>query len=142
MLRLLKFEENYGFAGGYNRAIASVKTPYVVLLNSDVKPGEKWIEPLYDFMVAHPGVGACQPKIRSEKDEKMFEYAGACGGFIDRNGYTYCRGRIFDTSEEDNGQYNDLIPVFWATGAALMVRTDLYMKVGGLDERFSLTWRR
>lgn len=99
-------------------------------------------------MEAHPEAGGCQPKILAYKDKGRFEYAGAAGGFIDRNGYPYCRGRIFDTVEEDNGQYDTVAPVFWATGAALMVRTDLYKTVGGLDERFfahmeeiDLCWR-
>jgi len=133
---VVKLDRNYGFAEGYNRAIAATDYRYTVLLNSDVAPATGWLNPLYDYMEAHPDVGACQPKIRSYADHKSFEYAGACGGFLDRNGYPYCRGRIFDTVERDSGQYDMVIPVFWASGAALMVRSELYVKVGGLDKDF------
>lgn len=145
---VVKLDRNYGFAEGYNRAIAATDYRYTVLLNSDVAPAKGWLNPLYDYMEAHPDVGACQPKIRSYVDHKSFEYAGACGGFLDRNGYPYCRGRIFDTVERDSGQYDMVIPVFWASGAALMVRSELYVKVGGLDKDFfahmeeiDLCWR-
>ncbi|WP_370868508.1 glycosyltransferase [uncultured Muribaculum sp.] len=145
---MVKLDRNYGFAEGYNRAIAATDYRYTVLLNSDVAPATGWLNPLYDYMEAHPDVGACQPKIRSYADHKSFEYAGACGGFLDRNGYPYCRGRIFDTVERDSGQYDMVIPVFWASGAALMVRSELYVKVGGLDKDFfahmeeiDLCWR-
>ena len=145
---VVKLDRNYGFAEGYNRAIAATDYRYTVLLNSDVAPATGWLNPLYDYMEAHPDVGACQPKIRSYADYKSFEYAGACGGFLDRNGYPYCRGRIFDTVERDSGQYDMVIPVFWASGAALMVRSELYVKVGGLDKDFfahmeeiDLCWR-
>lgn len=145
---VVKLDRNYGFAEGYNRAIAATDYRYTVLLNSDVAPATGWLNPLYDYMEAHPDVGACQPKIRSYADHKSFEYAGACGGFLDRNGYPYCRGRIFDTVERDSGQYDMVIPVFWASGAALMVRSELYVKVGGLDKDFfahmeeiDLCWR-
>lgn len=145
---VVKLDRNYGFAEGYNRAIAATDYRYTVLLNSDVAPATGWLNPLYDYMEAHPDVGACQPKIRSYVDHKSFEYAGACGGFLDRNGYPYCRGRIFDTVERDSGQYDMVIPVFWASGAALMVRSELYVKVGGLDKDFfahmeeiDLCWR-
>lgn len=145
---VIEFDSNYGFAEGYNLAIASVPNEYVVLLNSDVETPEGWIEPLYDIMRRNPRIGACQPKILSYNNKHEFEYAGASGGFIDRNGYPYCRGRIFSTVETDNGQYDSVIPVFWATGAALMIRTDLYRRLGGLDARFfahmeeiDLCWR-
>ncbi len=145
---VVKLDRNYGFAEGYNRAIAATDYRYTVLLNSDVAPATGWLNPLYDYMEAHLDVGACQPKIRSYVDHKSFEYAGACGGFLDRNGYPYCRGRIFDTVERDSGQYDMVIPVFWASGAALMVRSELYVKVGGLDKDFfahmeeiDLCWR-
>ena len=122
-VKLLEFKENYGFAEGYNRAIKETNYPYTVLLNSDVATTQGWINALYDYMEANPNVGACQPKIRAYTNKSYFEYAGAAGGFIDSNGYPYCRGRIFDTVEEDNGQYDEVIPVFWATGAALMCIT-------------------
>lgn len=149
-VELLRFKENYGFAAGYNKSIEyyADRFPYIVLLNSDVAVKDDWLTPLYDFMELHPEVGACQPKIRSYREPDMFEYAGASGGFIDRNGYPYCRGRVFSTIEKDLGQYDDILPVFWATGAALMVRTDCYISAGGLDEAFfahmeeiDLCWR-
>lgn len=147
-VKVLAFAENYGFAEGYNRAITATMYPYTVLLNSDVATAEGWINSLYNFMESHPEVGACQPKILSYTDRTHFEYAGASGGFIDRNGFPYCRGRIFATVEEDRGQYDDPIPVFWASGAALMVRSQLYVDAGGLDrdffahmEEIDLCWR-
>lgn len=147
-VKLLEFDENLGFAGGYNRALRETGYRYTLLLNSDVETPAGWLTPLHDFMEVHPDAAACQPKILSYKQKGKFEYAGAAGGFIDRNGYPYCRGRIFDTVEDDNSQYDTPVEVFWATGAALMVRTDLYEKAGGLDERFfahmeeiDLCWR-
>lgn len=149
-VRTLLFDHNYGYAEGYNRAIVQIALEFdtVILLNSDVFVRQGWVEPLIEFMESHPDVGACQPKILSYKDQTRFEYAGASGGYIDRNGYPYCRGRIFGNCEVDTGQYDDPVPVFWATGAALMVRTQLYLEVGGLDPRFfahmeeiDLCWR-
>lgn len=147
-VKTLLFSENYGFAEGYNRAIAETRYKYTVLLNSDVATADGWIEPLYKYMEEHASVGACQPKLLSYKEPDRFEYAGASGGFIDKNGYPYCRGRLFSTVETDRGQYDDVISVFWATGAALMVRSDLYIETGGLDKRFfahmeeiDLCWR-
>lgn len=147
-VKVLAFKENLGFAGGYNRALRDTGYRYTVLLNSDVETPAGWLRPLHDFMEAHPEAGGCQPKILAYTDKSRFEYAGAAGGYIDRNGYPYCRGRIFATVEEDCGQYDTPAEVFWATGAALMVRTDLYNRLGGLDERFfahmeeiDLCWR-
>lgn len=147
-VKLIEFSENYGFAEGYNRAIKETNYPYTILLNSDVAATKGWVNPLYEYMEANANVGACQPKIRAYANKSYFEYAGAAGGFIDRNGYPYCRGRIFDAVEEDKGQYDEPISIFWATGAALMVRSDLYLKVGGLDKDFfahmeeiDLCWR-
>lgn len=133
---ILPFRENYGFAEGYNRAIQQIETPYVLLLNDDVEVTPHWLQPLLAFMNHHPEVAACQPKILSETQRELFEYAGACGGFIDHLGYPYCRGRIFNHVEKDRGQYDQVCPIFWATGAALLVRTDVYRKEGGLDKRF------
>ena len=135
-VRILPFRENYGFAEGYNRAIQQIETPYVLLLNDDVEVTPHWLQPLLAFMNHHPEVAACQPKILSETQRELFEYAGACGGFIDHLGYPYCRGRIFNHVEKDRGQYDHVCPIFWATGAALLVRTDVYRKEGGLDKRF------
>lgn len=147
-VRTLVFPENYGFAEGYNRALDATRYPYTVLLNSDVSVRPGWIEALYGYMEQNPGTGACQPKILSAVDAGRFEYAGACGGYLDRNGYPYCRGRIFDTCEHDNSQYDAPADIFWASGAALMVRTDLYLRLGGLDadffahmEEIDLCWR-
>ena len=148
-VKVISFSENHGFAEGYNLAIAQCSDyPYTVLLNSDVETPAGWLEPLVEAMDADPTLGACQPKILSCENRSSFEYAGASGGFIDRNGYPYCRGRIFNTVETDNGQYNNPIPIFWATGAALAIRTDLYIKTGGLDKDFfahmeeiDLCWR-
>ena len=135
-VRILPFRENYGFAEGYNRAIQQIETPYVLLLNDDVEVTPHWLQPLLEFMNHHPEVAACQPKILSETQRELFEYAGACGGFIDHLGYPYCRGRIFNHVEKDRGQYDQVCPIFWATGAALLVRTDVFRKEGGLDKRF------
>ncbi|MCC8119912.1 MAG: glycosyltransferase family 2 protein [Bacteroidales bacterium] len=147
-VEVLLLDKNYGFAEGYNRAIAATGYPYTILLNSDVAPAPGWISPLLKYMQEHPKCGACQPKILSYKNSGQFEYAGASGGFLDKHGYPYCRGRIFDTCENDNGQYNTPMEVFWASGAALMVRTKIYKQAGGLDPEFfahmeeiDLCWR-
>lgn len=133
---LIELDKNYGFADGYNRAIDKVEEEYVLLLNSDVKVSPHWLSPLLEYMDANTDVAACQPKILSYHNMSKFEYAGAAGGFIDKWGYPYCRGRIFGTVETDDGQYNDIVDVFWATGAALMVRRKVYTDNGGLDPRF------
>ena len=147
-VKILEFPENYGYAEGYNKAIENTRYRYTVLLNSDVATTGGWINALYQYMESNPQVGACQPKILSYTDKSCFEYAGASGGFIDRNGYPFCRGRIFSTTEKDNGQYDTTISIFWATGAALMVRSQLYLDAGGLDKDFfahmeeiDLCWR-
>ncbi|MBD5369707.1 MAG: glycosyltransferase family 2 protein [Bacteroides sp.] len=136
-VRLIRFTENLGFAEGYNRAIAETGYPYTVLLNSDVETPAGWWRPLLDFMEGNPDVGAAQPKIKSFARRDSFEYAGAAGGYLDRLGYPYCRGRFFDVVEKDEGQYDGApADVTWASGAALTVRTDIYLKVGGLDRDF------
>ncbi len=144
----LLFDRNYGFAEGYNRALDATRYPYTVLLNSDVAPAPGWIQTLHAFMEAHPEAGGCQPKLMSYRRRDLFEYAGACGGYLDRNGYPYCRGRVFSTCETDRGQYDSVAEIDWATGAALMVRTGAYLKAGGLDPKFfahmeeiDLCWR-
>lgn len=147
---VLPLEHNFGFAEGYNRALRKVgySFDYYLLLNSDVETPEGWLQPLLDYMNAHPDVAACQPKLRAEHTRTHFEYAGAAGGYLDSLGYPFCRGRLFDTVEEDLGQYDDVTDVFWATGAALLIRSRLYWEVGGLDGRFfahqeeiDLCWR-
>lgn len=147
-VRLLLLDKNYGFAGGYNKALEQVDAEYYVLLNSDVEVTPGWLAPILEFMETNAKAVACQPKILDYKDKTRFEYAGAAGGYIDRYGYPYCRGRIFDTIEIDNGQYDSVAPVFWATGAAMVVRSSAYWNAGGLDEFFfahmeeiDLCWR-
>ena len=147
-VHLIILDKNRGFAEGYNLALQQVSAEYVVLLNSDVEVTGHWLAPLVDYMDAHPEVAACQPKIRSWRHKERFEYAGAAGGFIDRYGYPFCRGRIMGVVEEDNGQYDTVVPVFWATGAALFIRLKDYQDAGGLDGRFfahmeeiDLCWR-
>lgn len=147
-VRLISFKENYGFAEGYNKVMDNVYTDYVVLLNSDVEVTEGWIEPILSYMESHKDVAACQPKILSYHDRKKFEYAGASGGYIDKYGYPFCRGRVFDSLETDNGQYDTSADIFWASGAAMFVRRDVYLAVGGLDSKFfahmeeiDLCWR-
>ncbi len=149
-VRVLKFDENLGFAEGYNRAIEQTcdDNTYTVLLNSDVEVKDDWLTPLLAFMRSHPEAGALQPKILSAEKPDMFEYAGAAGGFLDRHGFPYCRGRIFDTVEKDRGQYDTPIQVHWASGACLMVENDTYRRAGGLDPKFfahmeeiDLCWR-
>lgn len=141
-VHLIILKENLGFAEGYNLALQQVSAEYVVLLNSDVEVTEHWLAPLVSYMDAHPEAAACQPKIRSWRQKELFEYAGAAGGFIDRYGYPFCRGRILSVVEKDNGQYDTVVPVFWATGAALFIRRKDYLDAGGLDGRFSLIWKR
>lgn len=135
-VKTILLDKNYGFAEGYNRALAQVGAEYAVLLNSDVEVHGDWVTPMSDYLDKHPEVAACQPKILSQCEPDTFEYAGAAGGFLDCLGYPYCRGRIFNTLEKDEGQYDTPVPVFWATGAALMVRLSVYREVGGLDGRF------
>lgn len=142
-------DRNYGFAEGYNQAFSRLSGyDYLLMLNSDVECTDGWLRPLLDYMEAHPDCAACQPKVRAEWDRGRLEYAGACGGFMDRWGYPYCRGRIFAVAEPDSGQYDSVADIFWATGAALLIRTSDWEAVGGLDGRFfahneeiDLCWR-
>ena len=147
-LRIVRFNENKGYAEGYNMALREIDAEYSVLLNNDVEVTDGWLEKMVEYMDAHPECAACQPKLMSLKERSHYEYAGACGGFLDRYGYPFCRGRIFSTIEEDHGQYDDDVPLLWATGACLMVRTREFFEVGGLDGRFfahmeevDLCWR-
>lgn len=147
-VRTLAFEKNHGFAEGYNKAIHEIESEYVVLLNSDVETPEGWLEPLISYMDAHPKCAALQPKVIADKKRTHFEYAGAAGGFIDSYGYPFCRGRVLDNVEEDHGQYDTPVEIFWATGACLVVNRETYLNVGGLDDRFfahqeeiDLCWR-
>ncbi len=135
-IRLIENGFNGGFATGYNLALRQIEAEYFVLLNSDIEVTTHWIEPVIEKMDADRNIAACQPKILSYYEKQKFEYAGASGGFIDRYGYPFCRGRLFQNLEEDLGQYDDACEVFWATGACMFVRADLYLKYGGLDDSF------
>lgn len=135
-VRVISLEKNYGFCGGYNRALKMVQADNYVLLNSDVEVTEGWLTALEEVLASHANIGAVQPKILSYRRRDHFEYAGAAGGFIDRLGYPFCRGRVFDKLETDTHQYDDVRPVFWASGACMIIRSGLYHKFGGLDEDF------
>jgi GT2 family glycosyltransferase len=136
IVRIIDNGSNLGFCGGYNRALNNVEADYFVLLNNDVEVTPNWISPLHQLLDKNPSIAAAQPKILSYNAKDHFEYAGAGGGLIDTLAYPFCRGRIFDTVEKDTGQYNDTVPVFWATGACMIIRSSWYRKFGGLDEDF------
>ena len=147
-LRVIVLDRNYGFAGGYNMALQQVQSDYYVLLNSDVEVTPGWMEPIVGLMESDATIGACQPKIRMYADREFFEYAGAAGGWLDYLGYPFARGRIFDVCEKDEGQYNETVPIFWASGAALFIRSKLWHELGGLEnfffahqEEIDLCWR-
>ena len=147
-VRTIALDENYGFTGGYNRALAQVEAEYYVLLNSDIEVTPGWIAPLRRWLDSHPQCGACGPKLLSYYDHGSFEYAGAAGGYIDAFGYPFCRGRVLKRVQEDHGQYDSPADVFWVTGACLMVRSSVWKQLGGLDDRFfahmeeiDLCWR-
>jgi hypothetical protein len=147
-VKLIVLDKNWGFAEGYNKALSQIEAEYYLLLNSDIEVTHHWLTPMIEYLDSHPDVAACQPKLLSMYDKDSFEYAGASGGFLDFYGYPFCRGRIFDIVEEDNGQYDNLTDVLWATGAALMIRSKDYWDVDGLDGRFfahneeiDLCWR-
>lgn len=147
-VRLIELDNNYGFAEGYNRALEQVEAEYVVLLNSDVEVTPHWLDPLVNFMDEHPEVAACQPKLLNQRNKSYFEYAGAAGGYLDKYGYPFCRGRIFEVVEEDKGQYETIETVLWVSGAAMFIRLRDYQNVGGLDKDFfahmeeiDLCWR-
>ncbi|NOZ34444.1 MAG: glycosyltransferase family 2 protein [Chlorobi bacterium] len=147
-VKLLLFDKNYGFTGGYNKALQQIDAEYFILLNSDVEVSENWITPIIELMDKDKTIAAAMPKIISYHNNKKFEYAGASGGFIDKFGYPFCRGRILEHTEEDKAQYNDVRDILWASGAAMFVRADLYKQFGGLDDDFfahmeeiDLCWR-
>ena len=135
-LRIIGLDKNYGFAGGYNRALQQVKADYYVLLNDDVEVTPGWIEPVVAQMQQHPDTAICQPKLLMYDQRDTFEYAGGAGGFLDKYGYPFCRGRMFTSLEQDNGQYNTPGEIFWASGAAMFVRADVWHQLGGLDDDF------
>lgn len=147
-VKLILLDKNYGFAEGYNKALQQIDSEYVVLLNSDVETSFNWLNPLIEHLEQNRDTAAVQPKILSYTNKTMFEYAGAAGGFIDRYGYPFCRGRVLHKLEEDRGQYDNPIDIFWATGACLCMRRADYMEAGGLDsdffahmEEIDLCWR-
>ena len=151
-VKTISFDQNYGFTGGYNKAFETISQAYspeyFLLINSDIEVTENWLEPLVMWMDSHPECGACAPKLHSYQEREKFEYAGAAGGYIDRFGYPFCRGRVLKRLETDHGQYDSPADVMWATGACLMVRSSVYRDLGGLDERFfahmeeiDLCWR-
>lgn len=147
-VRTIVLEKNWGFADGYNKALEQIDAEYYLLLNSDVRVEDGWLDAMLDYMRKNNDVAACQPKLLSDLSPTLFEYAGACGGFIDRYGYPYCRGRILEELEEDHGQYNTVMELLWASGACLLIRSTDYWKAGGLDGRFfahneeiDLCWR-
>jgi len=147
-IKLIELTKNEGFAKGYNEALKQIDSAYYVLLNQDVEVTPNWIEPVIDLMEKDNQVAACQPKIKAFHKKTHFEYAGAAGGFMDKYGYTFCRGRLFDKLEEDKGQYNQASEIFWASGACCFIRSSLYHELGGLDadlfahmEEIDLCWR-
>ncbi len=147
-IRIIRFTENYGFAKGYNEALKQVEADYYVLLNSDVEVQSGWLQPMFALLESNSAIAACQPKILSFNNKKVFEYAGAAGGWLDKYGYPFGKGRIFDVCEEDKGQYDQTEPIFWASGAALFIRSSIFHQVNGFDEYFfahqeeiDLCWR-
>ena len=145
---LIVLEKNYGFTGGYNRALQMIEADYYVLINSDIEVPKGWLGPLVEWMDSHPECGACGPKLLSWHQRDTFEYAGAAGGLLDRYGYPFCRGRIMQKVEKDHGQYDQPADVLWCSGACLMVRSSVWKALGGLDDRFfahmeeiDLCWR-
>ena len=147
-VKVLKNFSNEGYAKGYNDALETLKEEFFVLINSDIEVTDNWIKPIINLMEANSDIAACQPKILSFHDRNKFEYAGACGGFIDTLGYPFCRGRIFSDLEDDNNQYNDITEVFWASGACLFVRAKYFKEINGFDndffahqEEIDLCWR-
>lgn len=145
---LILLNKNYGFTGGYNRALKEIEATYFILLNSDIEVSKNWLNPLIQIMESDQKIAACMPKIKAFNQKNSFEYAGAAGGFIDKYGYPFCRGRILNELESDLGQYNKPTEIFWASGACMMIRADLYKQSGGLDDDFfahmeeiDLCWR-
>ena len=147
-VKIIRLSNNYGYAGGYNKALEEVEEDYYALVNSDVEVTENWLQPILELFYTDPETAIIQPKILDYKSKNLFEYAGAAGGFIDKFGYPFCRGRIFNTVEEDKGQYNDISEIFWASGACFFIRKNVYRELRGFDEDFfahqeeiDLCWR-
>ncbi len=147
-IQIVKNDKNYGYAGGYNEGLKKIDTDYYVLLNNDVEVTENWLSPMFELLESDESFAACQPKIKYFKNKKLFDYAGGSGGFIDLLGYPFCRGRIFNSLEEDYGQYDDLKEVFWTSGCCFMIKSKIFNNLGGFDEDFfahmeeiDLCWR-
>lgn len=147
-IKIIQLPQNYGFADGYNRGLSQIDADYYLLLNSDVEVTPQWLDPMLSFLEMHPQVAACQPKILAYDHKTQFEYAGAAGGYLDWLGFSYCRGRIFFDAEQDHGQYDSDARVFWASGACMLVRAEVFWQVGGFDadffahfEEIDLCWR-
>jgi GT2 family glycosyltransferase len=147
-VKTVRLKRNYGFAGGYNEGLKAVNADYYLLLNSDVELPENTLTPLVELMENNPDISACQPKILSYNEKDTFEHAGASGGFIDFLGYPFCRGRVLDYCEKDEGQYDDTVQVFWATGACILIRSEVFHQHGGFADYFfahmeeiDLCWR-
>jgi hypothetical protein len=147
-IELILMDKNYGFAEGYNKALEQIKAQYYIILNSDIEVTENWMDPLISLLERDSTIGACMPKLKSYFDRDSFEYAGAAGGYIDKLGYPFCKGRVFDTVEKDEGQYDGCYEVFWATGACMVVKSDVFHQMGGFDpfyfahqEEIDLCWR-
>jgi GT2 family glycosyltransferase len=147
-LQLIRFDKNYGFAKGYNKALQQIESDYYVILNSDVEVQSSWLHPMINLLESDKTIAACQPKILSFNNKNMFDYAGAAGGWLDEYGYPFAKGRVFDICEEDHGQYDQTEPIFWASGAALFIRSKIFHAMRGFDEYFfahqeeiDLCWR-
>jgi GT2 family glycosyltransferase len=147
-IHIISFQRNYGFARGYNEALKQVGSDYYLLLNSDVEVEPGWLQPMIELLEADTTIAACQPKLLAFGNKKLFEYSGGAGGWIDKFGYPFAKGRIFDICEEDHGQYNDISLIFWASGAAMLIRSSVFHEVEGFDEYFfahqeeiDLCWR-
>jgi GT2 family glycosyltransferase len=147
-IRIIQFPQNFGFAKGYNEALKLVQSEYYLLLNSDVEVQADWLQPMINLLETNASIAACQPKILSYNNKNYFEYAGAAGGWLDQYGYPFAKGRIFDICEEDHGQYDQSEPIFWASGAALFIRSSVFHAMKGFDEYFfahqeeiDLCWR-
>ncbi len=135
-VRIIALDKNYGFTGGYNRALSQIDSDFFVLLNDDVLVTHNWIKPVLNLMLSDEKIAVCQPKLLSYTQKDMFEYAGAAGGYIDYLGYPFCAGRVFNHLEKDLNQYDQVREIFWASGAAMFVRSDVFRQLGGLDEDF------
>ncbi len=147
-IKTIMLDKNYGFAGGYNLGLKQIQAKYYAIINSDIEVTENWLSPLYNMLEHNTNIAMVQPKIKAYNNKEYFEYAGAAGGFLDKNYYPFCRGRIGDYTEKDEGQYDTAIEIFWASGATSLIRSNVFWEIGGFDEHFfahmeeiDLCWR-